>query len=284
MNATSNGTALSAVLVLAFAGAPAAVADTVQTLIGDIDGFVYTPGSPDDVYVSSALWDASYSPSTPRGPFDTLTPNRNVPFTLTIPPVPSGGGGGGGSGEPSTLTLAIRATDASGVLDDTISFFDYQCANRLDYTYQQLGWLPVPNSGVVMRQVDLTTILQALETRGELNVLVGTHTAIDYAILETPKSHWPRCYYGDANGDLFVDLQDYGILKDHFGLTAGATWEVGDFNSDGAVDLQDFGILKDNFGLTPGDPLTSVPEPATLGIALVLLPLVSRRLRLRATR
>jgi uncharacterized protein (DUF2141 family) len=72
---------------------------------------------------------------------------------------------------------------------------------------------------------------------------------------------------GDANGDGIVDLQDFGLLKDNFGMTEGATWGQGDFTGDGAIDLQDFGILKDHFGHTTGDnPVAAVPEPASLSL------------------
>ena len=74
-------------------------------------------------------------------------------------------------------------------------------------------------------------------------------------------------HLGDANLDDVVDLQDFGLLKDNFGLTVGATWAQGDFNADEQIDLQDFGILKDHFGHTTGDnPLAAVPEPATLAL------------------
>jgi len=72
---------------------------------------------------------------------------------------------------------------------------------------------------------------------------------------------------GDANGDGVVDLQDFGLLKDNFGMTQGATWAMGDFTGDYAIDLQDFGILKDHFGHTTGsNPITAVPEPATIAL------------------
>ncbi len=58
---------------------------------------------------------------------------------------------------------------------------------------------------------------------------------------------------GDSNSDGVVDLQDFGALKDNFGITGGAVWAMGDFVSDGNVDLQDFGALKDNFGKTFND-------------------------------
>jgi len=63
-------------------------------------------------------------------------------------------------------------------------------------------------------------------------------------------------YPGDANLDFAVDLEDFGLLKQHFG--AGATRGEGDFDHDGNVDLNDFGILKENFGRS-----VVVPEPAS---------------------
>ena len=80
---------------------------------------------------------------------------------------------------------------------------------------------------------------------------------------------------GDANGDGAVDLQDFGILKANFGGSGG--WAQGDFNDDGAVDLQDFGILKANFGTAA--PSASIPEPATLILALLVAPAIIRRPR-----
>lgn len=54
---------------------------------------------------------------------------------------------------------------------------------------------------------------------------------------------------GDVNRDGEVDLQDFNILKTHFGLMV-ATRERGDLNADMSVDLLDFNILKANFGST----------------------------------
>jgi len=53
---------------------------------------------------------------------------------------------------------------------------------------------------------------------------------------------------GDADGNGSVDLLDFVLLKQNFGVTTGATWDMGDFNRDGAVNLNDFVILKQNFG------------------------------------
>ncbi|MFW6155058.1 MAG: PKD domain-containing protein [Planctomycetota bacterium] len=55
---------------------------------------------------------------------------------------------------------------------------------------------------------------------------------------------------GDADTDGDVDLDDFAVLKQHFGTTTGATWAMGDFDDDGDVDLDDFAALKLNFGAT----------------------------------
>ncbi|NLF32536.1 MAG: hypothetical protein GX591_16805 [Planctomycetes bacterium] len=52
---------------------------------------------------------------------------------------------------------------------------------------------------------------------------------------------------GDADGDGDVDLDDFVILKQNFGL-APASRGQGDFDGDEDVDLDDFVILKQNFG------------------------------------
>ncbi|MFW6153743.1 MAG: dockerin type I domain-containing protein [Planctomycetota bacterium] len=58
---------------------------------------------------------------------------------------------------------------------------------------------------------------------------------------------YPARKPGDADGDGDVDLDDFVILKTHFGSTQAA-WEQGDFTGDGNVDLDDFVVLKSNFG------------------------------------
>lgn len=52
---------------------------------------------------------------------------------------------------------------------------------------------------------------------------------------------------GDADGDGDVDLDDFVILKTHFGAV-GVGWAQGDFDADEDVDLADFVILRGNFG------------------------------------
>ncbi|NLF32934.1 MAG: hypothetical protein GX591_18865, partial [Planctomycetes bacterium] len=66
----------------------------------------------------------------------------------------------------------------------------------------------------------------------------------------------------DFDGD--VDLDDFVILKQNFGLTGTATLAQGDATGDRNVDLDDFVILKQTFG-------TAAPAPAVAGQGDTLL-------------
>ena len=59
---------------------------------------------------------------------------------------------------------------------------------------------------------------------------------------------------GDANRDRRVGLDDFVILRQNFGRTAGATFGLGDFNYDGRVGLDDFVILRRYFGTSLAAP------------------------------
>ncbi len=59
---------------------------------------------------------------------------------------------------------------------------------------------------------------------------------------------------GDADEDGDVDLDDFVLLKQHFGTTGGALWADGDFDGDGDVDLDDFVLLKQHFGQAQAVP------------------------------
>ena len=59
---------------------------------------------------------------------------------------------------------------------------------------------------------------------------------------------------GDASDDNIVDIDDFGLLKLHFGTAA----DEPDFNQDSIVDIDDFGLLKMNFGEFGDVVLTSM--------------------------
>ncbi|MFO0897495.1 MAG: PA14 domain-containing protein [Pirellulales bacterium] len=73
---------------------------------------------------------------------------------------------------------------------------------------------------------------------------------------------------GDANLDSVVDLQDFGLLKAHFGRQG--FWYQGDFDANAAINLNDFGILKANFAASASP---AVPEPRAIVLALNALTL-----------
>ena len=78
-------------------------------------------------------------------------------------------------------------------------------------------------------------------------------------------------FYGDANLDGRVNLNDFNRMAANFGGT-DKVWSQGDFTYDGRVNLDDFNKLAANFGMAFGPTITpedwsalasAVPEPAT---------------------
>jgi hypothetical protein len=72
---------------------------------------------------------------------------------------------------------------------------------------------------------------------------------------------------GDTNADGIVDDDDYANLVAQFGDAPGL--ESADFNDDNRVDLEDFLIMRENFGIDPtpapiAAPGAVTPEPGTL--------------------
>ncbi len=90
---------------------------------------------------------------------------------------------------------------------------------------------------------------------------------------------------GDANGDLIVTIDDFGVLAGNFNQPG--TWETGDFDGDGMTTINDFGLLAASFNgdfntLTAAAAelgiTTTIPEPTTAAlIGLMLWAFVSHR-------
>jgi hypothetical protein len=92
---------------------------------------------------------------------------------------------------------------------------------------------------------------------------------------------------GDADWDGDVDNIDIDILFATFGQIGSGL--QADFNHDDAVNLEDFSILREYFGMVSGGqvpgaeelPLRMVPEPASLILIVGCLPVLLRRRRNR---
>ncbi len=70
---------------------------------------------------------------------------------------------------------------------------------------------------------------------------------------------------GDADGDCQVNVDDFKILRSHFGEQG--TRAQGDFTEDGRIDLKDFRVLKEHLFTSE----VAVPEPATWLLMVVTL-------------
>lgn len=81
---------------------------------------------------------------------------------------------------------------------------------------------------------------------------------------------------GDINLDGAIDSTDLGLLLNSFGASGEAYWIDGNLNGDSVVDSSDLGLVLNNFGFTSA---TAVPEPGTLGIAVLFFFSTVVRLR-----
>ncbi|MCY2929537.1 MAG: metallophosphoesterase [Planctomycetota bacterium] len=150
----------------------------------------------------------------------------------------------------TTPSLAGTVDDPTATISVTVGGHTYSAVNNGNGTWT------LPDN----------TISPAL-TRGAYNVQVtGRDAAGNVGADATTGELTVYTVMGDANLDGEVGPEDFGLLKDNFGLD-GLTnaWSLGDFNSDGEIGPEDFGILKDNFGLT--EPLQTAPLTGTSPIA-----------------
>ncbi len=93
---------------------------------------------------------------------------------------------------------------------------------------------------------------------------------------------------GDANGDLVVDIADFGMLAGNFNQPG--TWETGDFDGDGITNINDFGLLAANFNGDFNDLAAAaeslgitIPEPTTAVVIGTLSGLLWLRRRRAAS-
>ena len=109
---------------------------------------------------------------------------------------------------------------------------------------------------------------------GDFGVNYAGTVELDYFRIESG-AFAPAYLPGDANNDGKVDGSDVTILAGNWqkGVNDGqtATWADGDFNGDGRVDGSDVTILAGNWQYGVEAAETSVPEPSTLTLSLLML-------------
>jgi hypothetical protein len=111
------------------------------------------------------------------------------------------------------------------------------------------------------------------ETRGGPVLGDGTEADLVVAPYVVAWNYTGICH-GDGNDDLFVDLNDFIILRDSYlakypgdydsvggDISAGKYNPAADFNMNGTVDLNDFILLRDSYLAVPVDDCTQGTWP-----------------------
>lgn len=149
-------------------------------LLGDIDDFQYEgTGSEDDVYIDPDF----YSLMNPEGlrtvdDFDVLIHDHDVAGTFLFPLGPSETVVG------AQLTVAIRSMSHL-VTTDAIMLDGLGAFNM--FAFEDLGWLPVTETGVDVKTLDLSNVLGSdflpMLQDGQFHIRLWDDVAVDYAAL-----------------------------------------------------------------------------------------------------
>jgi hypothetical protein len=180
------------------------------------------------------------------------------------------------------LFIEVNATSAPTPGFEIARITDQETLHRHP-TYWLLGdgaagdpSLPMPTPGIYAVPLALRSSEPAIEPSLPFWLVFdygGGHAARAAAVSWIDDYRVQGLIPGDADGDGRVDLNDFGLLKQSFGLAGNRA--QGDFNGDRFVDLTDFGLLKQNFGAAR--PSADVPEPSAAALALFgLLALMGR--------
>lgn len=162
----------------------------------------------------------------------------------------------------ANATLALKGGSAD--VDTLSEFFDLVGGNQANlggnFRYDDGGtW----KTFAEMTGTDWYTLSYDSDYRG----LGGGYTVLQ-TVSAAPDA--------DTNGDGVVDAADYIILKRNMGQSANSGPSYGDFDNSGTTDWDDLQTLISGMGA--GGGVSSVPEPATLGLlALGALAAIRRR-------
>ncbi len=84
--------------------------------------------------------------------------------------------------------------------------------------------------------------------------------------------------FGDVNLDGEIGIADLNFVRNNFGSAGG--WAIGDNDGSGDVGVTDLNFVRNEFGFqAAGSP---VPEPATMGLAAIFMPILVALCKRRA--
>jgi hypothetical protein len=172
-----------------------------------------------------------------------------------------------------TLTVDIGGTSA-GVNSDLLSISGQaDLSGKLDI---DLLSAYTPSVGDTITILTYGNYVGEFDTLSDWIIGDGLYFATDYKAnaLNLVTTH---AIDGDVNYDGLANNTDLTIMATYYNKTGGtAGWETADFNGDGYVNWNDLVLLAANYtngdgtiGIDPSLLLTSVPEPATLGLLIL---------------
>ena len=245
-------------------------------LAGDIDNFSFG-GGPEDTFSVDPdfLFGANDTSSFPQGTFDSTQKDRMLAFTYDYELRP------GEEIVGATLVMQLRVLDTNFYANDVLRLDNHAARFHLSDTLDVPTNMQAGDNYAL--QLDLTDffgpLLDPLQD-GQFNVFLSDDHAIDFSILNLEIAS----LMGDMDANGQVDLEDVTAfvqaLQDPAAYTALHGLDPtarGDLTGDGVFDLADVEPFAQLFGASTLAEIQAVPEPTSLGMATLIVALLSRR-------